>query len=272
MRILATLLQANSGEAFIAGHSVKKAPRGVRAAIGYMPDTFGVYHDMRVWEYLDFFGACYHLREGERARLVNDLLELVDMAPRRDDTVDKLSRGMQQRLGLARTLIHDPQVLILDEPASGLDPRARVEIRELLVELSRMGKTVFFSTHILADVAEICTRVGIIEAGQIIAVGTLDELQRGLAAQRAVHIIALDKAAEAQEFLSALPGVSSVEAQVEQNHHTRTRLEVKFIGDDLALSAMLNGLAAHGVPIVHFSEDSQNLEDIFMQLTKSSLD
>jgi ABC-2 type transport system ATP-binding protein len=135
-----------------------------------------------------------------------------------------------------------------------------------------MGKTVFFSTHILADVAEICTRVGIIEAGQIIAVGTLDELQRGLAAQRAVHIIALDKAAEAQEFLSALPGVSSVEAQVEQNHHTRTRLEVKFIGDDLALSAMLNGLAAHGVPIVHFSEDSQNLEDIFMQLTKSSLD
>jgi ABC-2 type transport system ATP-binding protein len=272
LRILATLLRANGGEAFIAGHSVRKAPRGVRGVIGYMPDSFGIYHDMRVWEYLDFFGACYHLREGERKRLVNDLLELVDMTPRRDEMVDKLSRGMQQRLGLARTLIHDPQVLILDEPASGLDPRARVEIRELLVELARMGKTVFFSTHILADVAEICTRVGIIEAGRIVATGTLDELQRGLATQRAVHISVLDRAAEAQEFLTALPGVGGVEAHVEQNQEQRTRLEVKFTGDDAALSAMLSGLTARSIPIVHFSEDSQNLEDIFMQLTKSSLD
>jgi ABC-2 type transport system ATP-binding protein len=271
MRILATLLRANSGEAFIAGHSVKKSPRGVRGAIGYMPDAFGIYHDMRVWEYLDFFGACYHLRETERKRLVNDLLELVDMTPRRDDMVDKLSRGLQQRLGLARTLIHDPQVLILDEPASGLDPRARVEIRELLVELARMGKTVFFSTHILADVAEICTRVGIIEGGQIVALGTLDELQRGLAAQRAVHIVVLDQVAAAQEFLSALTGVSGVETPAEQSQQ-RTRLEVKFTGDDAALSAMLTGLAARNVPVVHFSEDSQNLEDIFMQLTKSSLE
>jgi ABC-2 type transport system ATP-binding protein len=272
MRILATLLRANSGEAVIAGHSVKKSPRGVRGAIGYMPDAFGIYHDMRVWEYLDFFGACYHLRETERKRLMNDLLELVDMTPRRDDMVDKLSRGLQQRLGLARTLIHDPQVLILDEPASGLDPRARVEIRELLVELARMGKTVFFSTHILADVAEICTRVGIIEGGQIVALGTLDELQRGLAAQRAVHIVVLDRAAAAQEFLSALPGVSGVETPAEQSPQQRTRLEVKFTGDDTALSAMLTGLAARDVPVVHFSEDSQNLEDIFMQLTKSSLE
>jgi ABC-2 type transport system ATP-binding protein len=272
LRILATLLRANSGEAIVAGHSVKKSPRGVRGAIGYMPDSFGIYHDMRVWEYLDFFGACYHLREAERKRLVNDLLELVDMTPRRDDMVDKLSRGLQQRLGLARTLIHDPQVLILDEPASGLDPRARVEIRELLVELARMGKTVFFSTHILADVAEICTRVGIIEAGQIVATGTLDELQRGLVTQRAVHIDVLDRVAEAQEFLSALPGIHSAEAQTEQNHQQRTRLEVKFTGDDAALSALLAGLAARGIPIVHFSEDSHNLEDIFMQLTKSSLE
>ena len=272
LRILATLLRANSGEAVIAGHSVKKSPRGVRGAIGYMPDSFGIYHDMRVWEYLDFFGACYHLREAERKRLVADLLELVDMTARRDDMVDKLSRGLQQRLGLARTLIHDPQVLILDEPASGLDPRARVEIRELLVELARMGKTVFFSTHILADVAEICTRVGIIEGGQIVATGTLDELQRGLVTQRAVHIGVLDRAAEAQEFLSALPGVSGVDAQTEQNQQPRMRLEVKFTGDDAALSAMLTGLAARGIPIVHFSEDSQNLENIFMQLTKSSLE
>jgi len=256
----------------VAGHSVSRSPRGVRGVIGYMPDSFGIYHDMRVWEYLDFFGACYHLREAERKRLVNDLLELVDMTPRRDDMVDKLSRGLQQRLGLARTLIHDPQVLILDEPASGLDPRARVEIRELLVELARMGKTVFFSTHILADVAEICTRVGIIEGGQIVALGTLDELQRGLAAQRAVHIVVLDQVAAAQEFLTALPGVSEIETPAEQTPQARTRLEVKFTGDDTALSAMLTGLAARHVPVVHFSEDSQNLEDIFMQLTKSSLE
>jgi ABC-2 type transport system ATP-binding protein len=170
---------------------------------------------------------------------------------------------------LARTLINDPQVLILDEPASGSIPRAS-EIRGCW--WNWRGQDGFFSTHILADVAEICTRVVIIEAGQIIATGTLDELQHGLATQRAVHISVLDRAAEAQEFLTALPGVSSVEAQVEQNRQQRTRLEVKFTGDDAALSAMLSGLTARSIPIVHFSEDSQNLEDIFMQLTKSSLD
>src|SRR5512143_3560960 len=210
LRILATLLRANSGEAFVAGHSVQKAPRGVRGAIGYMPDSFGIYHDMRVWEYLDFFGACYQLREAERKRLVNDLLELVDMTPRRDEMVDKLSRGMQQRLGLARTLIHDPQVLILDEPASGLDPRARVEIRELLVELTRMGKTVFFSTHILADVAEICTRVGIIEAGQLVAEGSLDELRLLVLPRHRVEITLLQGAENAQELLKSIDGVESI--------------------------------------------------------------
>lgn len=268
IRMLATLLQATSGDARVAGHSVRSAPRGVRRAIGYMPDAFGVYTDMHVWEYLDFFGACYHIAEAERRRLIDDLLELVDLQLRRDDMVDKLSRGMQQRLGLARTLIHDPQVLILDEPASGLDPRARVEIRELLVELARMGKTIFFSTHILADVAEICSHVGIIEEGRLVAVGALDDLQRGAATQRQVHIAVLDRAEEALAMLAALPGVSAVEAQPEQNRARRTRLEVKFVGDDAALSEMLASLAAHGIPIVHFSEDSQRLEEVFMRLTK----
>ncbi|MBI4631455.1 MAG: ABC transporter ATP-binding protein [Chloroflexi bacterium] len=159
MRILTTLMSPTSGEAFVAGNSVTKNPRGVRRAIGYMPDFFGVYDDMTVWEYLDFFGACYEVPVAQRASVNKDLLELVDLTSRRDDRVEALSRGMKQRLGLARTLAHDPQVLILDEPASGLDPRARIEIRELLVELARMGKTIFFSTHILADVAEICTHV-----------------------------------------------------------------------------------------------------------------
>ena len=166
MRMMTTLLRPTSGEAWIAGASITRDPRGVRRAIGYMPDFFGVYDDMKVWEYLDFFAACYEIPEAARKALINDLLELVDLNHRRDDMVDTLSRGMKQRLCLARTLAHDPQILILDEPASGLDPRARIEIRELLLELSRLGKTIFFSTHILADVAEICTQVGIVEAGQ----------------------------------------------------------------------------------------------------------
>lgn len=272
MRVLATLLQATGGDARVAGHSVRHSPRGVRAAIGYMPDVFGVYTDMRTWEYLDFFGACYHIPEAERGRLVADLLELVDLTPRRDDTVDKLSRGMLQRLELARTLIHDPQVLILDEPASGLDPRARVEIRELLVTLARMGKTIFFSTHILADVAEICSHVGIIEAGRLVAVGRLEELQRQLAAQRQVHIDVLDRAGEAEAFLATFPGVASVDLPRDEATAGRARLEVKFAGDDAALSGMLAALAARGIPVVHFSEDSQGLEEIFMRLTQGTLD
>ena len=272
IRIIATLLQATSGDAEVAGHSVRKAPREVRRTIGYMPDIFGVYSDMKVWEYLDFFGACYHIPEANRRRLVDDLLELVDLGPRREDMVDKLSRGMQQRLGLARTLIHDPQVLILDEPASGLDPRARVEIRELLVELARLGKTVFFSTHILADVAEICTHVGIIEASRLVAVGTLEELQRGLVTQRQVHVTVLDRAEDAQAFLMTLPGVSSIDVQSEQKHAGRSRLEINFTGDDMALSAVLTALAARGIPVIHFSEDSQGLEEIFMRLTKGAIE
>ncbi|MCP4590072.1 MAG: ABC transporter ATP-binding protein, partial [bacterium] len=146
MRILATLLRPTAGEAWVAGHSVHKERRGVRRAIGYMPDFFGVYGDMKVWEYLDFFAACYEIPPETRTRLTGDLLELVDLAHRRDDYVDALSRGMKQRLCLARSLAHDPQVLILDEPASGLDPRARVEIRELLRELQGMGKTILVSS------------------------------------------------------------------------------------------------------------------------------
>src|SRR3990172_7155721 len=177
LRILATLLRPTSGDAWVAGHSVSLDPRGVRRVIGYMPDFFGVYDDMKVWEYLDFFAACYKIPENERSRLISDLLQLVELDHRREDFVHKLSRGMKQRPGLARTLARDPQVLILDEPASGLDPRARVEIRELLVELSRMGKTIFFSTHILADVSEICTHIGIVEAGQIVAQGSMEAMR-----------------------------------------------------------------------------------------------
>ncbi len=268
MRILTTLMSPTSGEAFVAGHSVTKNPRGVRRAIGYMPDFFGVYDDMTVWEYLDFFGACYEVPVAQRASVNKDLLELVDLTSRRDDRVEALSRGMKQRLGLARTLAHDPQVLILDEPASGLDPRARIEIRELLVELARMGKTIFFSTHILADVAEICTHVGIVEAGKLVASGNLEEMQRRLMPYRRIHVTVLDKVEEAKALLVDVAGVRTVEVEHQGALPGRQQLVIDYNGADKEVSAILSTLIKKKIPVIHFSEDVRDMEAVFMQATK----
>jgi ABC-2 type transport system ATP-binding protein len=271
MRMLTTLLEPTAGEAFVAGYSVRRQSRAVRRTIGYMPDFFGVYDDMTVWEYLDFFAACYEIAEGQRRGLIGDLLELVDLAHRRDDQVDTLSRGMKQRLCLARTLAHDPQVLILDEPASGLDPRARVEIRALLLELSRMGKTIFFSTHILADVAEICTQVGIVEAGRLVAQGSLAEMQRRLRPHRTLAITLLDRGTEALQ--SALFGREAVLEfrvvdQAPQGVGEHAVVEVDFAGDDAGVSRLLRDLVNAGLPVLRFSETVHDVEDVFMQVTK----
>ena len=270
MRVLTTLLQPTSGEAWVAGHSVTRNPRGVRRVIGYMPDFFGVYDDMKVWEYLDFFGACYEIPEAQRAGLIGDLLELVDLSHRRDDQVDTLSRGMKQRLCLARTLAHDPQVLILDEPASGLDPRARIEIRELLLELSRLGKTIFFSTHILADVAEICTQVGIVEAGRLVAQGSLADMQRRLMPHRRLRLTLLGQVEAAQEALLGREGVlaQSVRAPGAHQNGSHPVLEVDFTGGDEAVSALLGYLVSRDIPVLHFTESLHDVEDVSMQVTK----
>ncbi len=266
MRILTTLMLPTSGQAYVCGHEVTKNARAVRRAIGYMPDFFGVYDDMKVWEYLDFFAACYDIPESDRPGLINDLLALVDLTHRRDDMVDKLSRGMKQRLCLARTLAHDPQVLILDEPASGLDPRARIEIRELLVELAKMGKTIFFSSHILADVAEICTHIGIIEAGQMVVQGRMDEIQHQLMPHREAIITLLDRVDEARQVLVSVDGVRAVvDLPDEQN---KKRIRVDFTGDDTVLTEMIQVLAGKGLPVVNFAEQSHDLETVFMQVTK----
>ncbi len=266
MRILTTLMLPTSGQSYVCGHEVTKDARAVRRSIGYMPDFFGVYDDMKVWEYLDFFAACYDIPEKDRAGLINDLLELVDLNHRRDDMVDKLSRGMKQRLCLARTLAHDPQVLILDEPASGLDPRARVEIRELLVELAKMGKTIFFSSHILADVAEICTHIGIIEAGQMVAQGRMDEIQRQLMPHREVIITLLDRADEAKQVLASVGGVKDVvDLPDEQN---KKRIRVDFLGEDTIMTEIIQALASKGIPVVNVAEQAHDLETVFMQVTK----
>jgi len=266
MRILTTLITPSAGNASVAGYSVTEYPREVRRAIGYMPDFFGVYDDMKVWEYLDFFAACYEIPERKRPALITDLLALVDLTHRRDDMVEKLSRGMKQRLSLARTLAHDPEVLILDEPASGLDPRARIEIRELLVELANMGKTIFFSSHILADVAEICTHLGIIESGQLVAQGTVGEIRRQLLPTREITITLLDRVDEAKEVITAIEGVQSITDLAEE--HGRKRIRVDFAGDDTGVSAMLKALSSREIPVVNFSEETRDLEAVFMRATK----
>ena len=270
MRMLVTLLQPDHGEIVVGGHSVHKAPREVRRMIGFMPDSFGVYGDMTVQEYLDFFGACYQIPPAQRLNLMNDLLELVEIGHRRDDMVDTLSTGLKQRLGLARVLIHDPTVLILDEPASGLDPRARVEIRELLLEIARLGKTIIFSSHILADVAELCTSVGIMEAGKVVAVGTLDQLSEKAVPHRLVRIAFLNQMSleKAQAALSTLPNISQVRTPEGLGKGEWVSLELEFNGDDEALRRLLAHLIEQGLPIVHFSEETQNLEQVFMRTTR----
>ncbi|MFZ5909444.1 MAG: ATP-binding cassette domain-containing protein [Chloroflexota bacterium] len=270
MRMLVTLLKPDKGEMRVGGHSVAKSPREVRRLLGFMPDTFGVYGDMTVWEYLDFFGACYKIPAPQRAALIRDLLDLVDIAHRRDDMVDTLSRGLKQRLGLARVLIHDPGVLVLDEPASGLDPRARVEIRELLLEVARLGKTILFSSHILADVAELCTRVGIMEEGKLAALGTLDQLSQQLAPHRLVRVAFLPSVDRegAQAALSRLPGVVAVRPQDGLGGADWPSLEVEFSGDDQSLQGLLAAMLEQGLPVVRFSEETQNLEEVFLRATR----
>jgi ABC-2 type transport system ATP-binding protein len=265
MRILCTLLRPTSGDAWIGGCSVRKNPRGVRRQIGYMPDFFGVYNEMKVWEYLDFFASCYDIEAKKRSGLIDDLLRLVDLAHRRNDYVDSLSRGMKQRLCLARTLTHDPQVLILDEPASGLDPRARIEIRELLRELQSMGKTIFFSSHILLEVAEICTTIGIIEAGQLVTSGSMDEIQ-GKQRARRVRIAITDRVQQARAMLQAMPNVLS--ALIEKQGERRAEIVADFTGDDAAQAAILSNLMEAKLAVIGFQEEKIDLEAVFMQRTK----
>ena len=267
IRVLTTLLTPTKGRVLIDGHSVVDQPQKVRHLIGYMPDFFGVYTDMTVWEYLDFFSACYDVPPTDRPSLVNDLLALVDLGHRRDDFVDTMSRGMKQRLCLARTLVHDPKILILDEPASGLDPRARVEFRDLLTELRKMGKTIFFSSHILADIAEICTEVAIIEAGKMVTQGNIAAMKKHLREHRQLRVRVLGASVEqAKSVLAGNQGVFQLE--VEEADEGDWDLVVHFSGDKAAVSNLLRQLVAGDVPVLTFNEETDTLEDVFMQLTK----
>jgi ABC-2 type transport system ATP-binding protein len=264
LRILATLLLPSAGTAEIAGMSVTRNPDDVRRVLGFMPDSFGVYDDMKVWEYLDFFARCYGMGAADRRRMIGDLLELVDLGSKRDDYVQTLSRGMQQRLCLAHALVHDPQVLLLDEPASGLDPRARVELRELLRELRTLGKTILISSHILPELEELCTSVAIVDRGQVLAQGRVSDIERRLrfGAVLRVRMLLEGEALEAaRDRFGQDPDVASA---VLLDDGT---IELGFRGDDAASARLLAESVAAGMPIVSFARAASDLEELFLQVT-----
>jgi ABC-2 type transport system ATP-binding protein len=261
IRFLATLLQATHGEGTVAGHSVTTDPLGVRRVVGYMPDNFGVYDGMKVWEFLDFFAVAYQIPRAQRKRVINDVLELLDLTHKRDDFVNGLSRGMKQRLCLAKTLVHDPPVLILDEPSSGLDPRARLEVKALLKELRRMGKTILISSHILTELADCCTSIGIIERGQLLMHGPIDEVYRRIRGNRIVEIKFLDKM---QEGLSLIRSKAYTRNVLVEDH----RASVELATTDAEAAQLLAELTRAGVKMSSFAEKDPTLEDVFMLVTK----
>ncbi|QQE13832.1 ABC transporter ATP-binding protein [Planctomycetota bacterium] len=262
IKILATLLKPTWGEARIDGLSVGPVnARQVRSIIGYVPDYFGSYEDMVVKEYLEFFAASYDINGEQRERIIRDVLDLTDLSYKIEAEVNSLSRGMQQRLSVARVLLHDPKVLLLDEPASGLDPRARIEMRELLKELHRMGKTILISSHILLELADLCNKVGIIEQGQLRFVGTIDEIIERAKTGAILHVDVAERRAEAANLLSMLPGVSEAAMH---NDHIRVEINPEICGAPVIAQKLIES----GFAMTRLEEEKVNLETAFMRLTK----
>jgi len=261
MRILVTLLEPTQGRAFVNGLDVRRHGKKVRRLVGYMPDFMGVYDDLKVFEYLEFFAAAFGIERRKRKSIVEGVLELTDLQSKQSAAVDSLSRGMQQRLGLARVLIHDPKVLILDEPASGLDPRARIEIRELLRELKRMGKTIMISSHILSELEEICDHVGIIEHGRMVFSGTMEEILPRLGMQSKVRVRVADSQDKAVELLTALPQISQVRIS---GDYIAVTLHEGQNGDGIIARTLVNA----DLDIISIQPEKLKLDDAFLQLTK----
>ncbi len=264
MRILATLLNPSWGEAEVCGYSIYNGSREIRRLIGYMPDFFGVYDDMKVTEYLEFFAAAYRIKGPERRKKCEQVLELVDLTYKRDALVTSLSRGMTQRLGLARVLLHEPQVLLLDEPASGLDPRARIEMRELLKELRNMGKTIMVSSHILPELADICNKIGIIERGRLEFNGDVDSAIRAVR-KHLIYLISVGPEGQeaAANRLQAYDEVGQVELDAKENS---LRVVLKDGVDEGSFLA--ERLIHEGFRLKMFKEEEIDLEDVFMGITK----
>ncbi|HET6454268.1 MAG TPA: ABC transporter ATP-binding protein [Armatimonadota bacterium] len=261
IRMLATLLRPTAGKAYIDGIEVTANHRQVRPLIGFMPDFFGVYDDVKVWEYLDFFAAAYRIPKRERSDKIDNVLHLTNLGTKKDSFVEELSRGMKQRLCLAKTLIHGPKVLLLDEPASGLDPRARIEIKELLKKLKSMGKTILVSSHILPELADFCNKIGIIEKGRLIVAGDVKTILEQTVGGRILEIKVMDEAPKALEILSDLSSIKEAQA-------VDGMLRAQFSGTLEDQCSVLRALVDGDVKVLSFSEQATDLEDIFMKVTK----
>lgn len=266
IRMLATLLAPSAGAAQIDGIDIVRYPEEVRSLIGYMPDFFGVYDDVKVWEYLDFFAAAYKIPRVQRPKVIEDVLELTDLIVKRDAYVEELSRGMKQRLCLAKTLVHDPKVLLLDEPASGLDPRARVELKELLKELRAMGKTILISSHILPELADFCNKIGIVEKGNLVLFGDVEEILAKMNGGQGliIRLAAGDETARAADILLLIPGIKQVEQEGQE-------LRVTFDRAVVEQHTMLKALVAADFRVESCAECRLNLEDVFLNVTQGAV-
>lgn len=292
IKMLATLLTPTSGQALINGVDVTKKPEQIRSIVGYMPDFFGVYDDIKVWEYLDFFAAAYRIPRDKRAQIIDDVLALTDLTVKKDAYVESLSRGMKQRLCLAKTLVHDPKVMLLDEPASGLDPRARIEIRELLKELQAMGKTIIVSSHILPEMEEFCNKIGIIERGELIVAGDVNSIARQVRGQHVIEIGVVEELERAEAILLGMTDIirevkitsgASLYAEASQeiartqtlqrNVHAQKggNIQIGYVGEQDEEYRVLQTLVQSGIKVRSFHTPETDLEDVFLRVTKGQV-
>ncbi|MCW3052750.1 MAG: ABC-type multidrug transport system, ATPase component [Chthonomonadales bacterium] len=292
IKMLATLLIPTAGSAMVNGIDVVKHPEQIRSIVGYMPDFFGVYDDIKVWEYLDFFAAAYRIPKDRRPQIIDDVLALTDLTVKKDAYVEALSRGMKQRLCLAKTLVHDPKVMLLDEPASGLDPRARIEIRELLKELQAMGKTIIVSSHILPEMEEFCNKVGIIERGEMIVAGDVNTIARTVRGHQNISIAVVNEIERAEAILLGMTdlvrevkltnglrqlnetSVEDLRQQTLQRENYSSKgsvLQVSYIGEPEEEYHILTALVEAGIKVRAFYTPETDLEDVFLRVTKGQV-
>ena len=262
-KIITGLLDATSGEVRIHGADITKSRRVLAEKIGYMPDFFGVYDDLKVSEYMDFYAGTYYIPYGEREAVIDRLLDIVNLTDKRDEYVDSLSRGMKQRLCLARSLIHNPDILVLDEPASGLDPRARAEMKTVLKQLRELGKTIIISSHILPELAEMCTDIGIISNGKIVAVGLVDDILNNLQSARIIQIKPLGETAKLADILREQSEVGDIT-------QAAAAVEFAFSGDDAALAKLVKHIVQQNIDVISIVKKQDSLEDVYLQLTQEA--
>lgn len=265
IRMVSTLLRPTSGTAYVNGIDVLHYPEEIRPLIGYMPDFFGLYDDVLVWEYLDFFAAAYRIPAKRRNAIIDEVLELTDLTIKKQNFVAELSRGMQQRLCLAKTLLHDPKLLLLDEPASGLDPRARIEIKELLKELRKMGKTILISSHILPELADFCNKIAIIEQGKLVVSGDVNGIMAQCRSGVCLKIQVVERHQEAMGCLAGLEMIS--DARLEED----SCILATYVGEPGEEHAVLAALTAGGFKVRAFDEADIDLEDVFLKVTRGAV-